>query len=166
MRKIYLCIGLVLFALAVDGCLPGDVQLTEYRPKSKLEGEIVDVLIEYQDAKNRFDLERLMSLLHEKGEFSFQCGLMVSKTRLRELLPGFWAGIKSGKSAAFPMVHECVNGDYYKSGTLSNPEIEVHKDTAEATVLFTKGFSRVKQYFSMLREDNKWLITRTAWGES
>ena len=52
MRKIFLGAGLVLFALTFDGCLPGDVQLTEYQPKNMVEGEIVALLIEYQDAKN------------------------------------------------------------------------------------------------------------------
>ena len=64
------------------------------------------------------------------------------------------------------MVHECINGDYYKSGRLNNPQIEINGNKAEATVLFAKGLSRVLQYFSLLRENNRWLITRAEWGQS
>jgi hypothetical protein len=145
------------------GC---DSSIEKYEPKTEDEKEIISVLIQYQDAKNRFDLKRLLSFLHENGEFSFQCGLMVSKAKLEKMLPGFWTEITTGNPSVFPMVHECINGDYYKSGKLNNPQIEINGNKAEATVLFKKGLSRVPQYFSMLRENDRWLITRTEWGPS
>ena len=143
-----------------------DSPIEKYASRNEDEKEIISVLIRYQNAKNRFDLKRLLSLLHENGEFSFQCGLMVSKAKLAKMLPEFWTGIKSGDASVFPMVHECINGDYYKSGRLNNPQIEINGNKAEATVLFAKGLSRVLQYFSLLRENNRWLITRAEWGQS
>jgi hypothetical protein len=86
--------------------------------------------------------------------------------RLKELLPGFWAELKSGNSAVIPLVHECINGDYYHTGRLNNPQIEIHQDRARATVLFAKGVCRILLYVALQREDDRWLITRTEWGES
>ena len=155
----------IIFALSLFGAC--DSPIEKYKPLNQDEKEIILVLIQYQDAKNHFDLKRLLSLLHEDGEFSFQCGLMVSKAKLAEMLPGYWAELKSGNSEAISLVHECINGDSYKSGKLNNPHIEViNGSRAVATVLFTKGFSRLLQYFSLRRENGRWLITYTEWGNS
>lgn len=94
---------LLFFTLALFCCC--DTPIDRYEPKSEDEKEILSVLIEYQNAKNNFDLDQLLSLMHEKGKFSFQCGLMVSKSDLKELLPGYWAEIKSGNSAVIPITH-------------------------------------------------------------
>jgi len=145
------------------GC---DTPIDKYEPRGRDEKEILSVLIRYQNAKNRFDIDQLLSFLHENGKFSFQCGKVVSKEELKELLPGFWNEIKAGNAAVFPITHECVNGDYYKSGTLNNIKIEIGVDKAEVIVLFRKGFSRVLQYFSMVRENDIWLVIRTEWGHS
>jgi hypothetical protein len=155
---------LLIFTFTLFCCC--DTPIDKYQPQDQDEKEILSVLIQYQNAKNHFEIDQLLSFLHENGKFSFQCGVMVSKVKLKELLPGFWAGIKAGNAAVFPMTHECVNGDYYKSGKLNNLQIEIGNDKAEVTVLFTKGFSRVLQYFSMVRENDRWLITRTEWGHS
>ena len=82
------------------------------------------------------------------------------------MLPGFWTVLRSGDTAVIPLVHECINGDYYESGAFNNPEIEVNDETAYAKVLFTNGVCRVLLNFSMCRENDRWLITRTEWGES
>ena len=143
----------IIFSFALFcGC---DTPIDKYEPRGRDEKEILSVLIQYQNAKNNFDIDQLLSLLHEDGKFSFRCGLMVSKARLKELLPGFWGEIRAGNGADSPIVHECINGDYYKSGTLNNLQIEIGDDKTEATVLFTKGFSRVLQYFSMVRENDR-----------
>lgn len=155
---------LIITAVVVSSCC--DASIETYEPKNQVEKEIISVLIQYQDAKNHFDIERFLSLLHDNGEFTFQCGRMVNKAILKEQFPGFWADIQSGNAAVFPIVHECINGDYYQSGELNNPQIEINGDTAEATVLFTNGVCRVDLYFSMLREKDRWLITRTEWGHS
>jgi hypothetical protein len=155
---------LIIFTFSMMcGC---DLPLEKYEPGSQDEHEIVSVLIGYQEARNRFDLERLLPLLHEKGEYSFQCGMMVSKSKLKKMLPGFWAEITSGNSAIIPLVHECINGDYYHTGKLNNPRIEIDNDKASATVLFTKGVCRVPLYVALCRENDRWLITRTEWGDS
>lgn len=35
------------------------------------------LLIQYQDAKENYDIEKMLSCLDDQGEFSFECGLMV-----------------------------------------------------------------------------------------
>ena len=162
-RACLACLFMVL-PLCLACCC--DAPIEQYAPHSQDEQAILEVLMQYQDARNRFDLEGLLPLLHDKGEFTFQCGMMVSKDKLKEMLPGFWAKLKSGDSAVIPLVHECINGDYYHTGRLNNPQVEIHYDQARATVLFTKGVCRVLLYATMLREDDRWLITRTEWGES
>ena len=143
-----------------------DTSITEYEPKNQDEKEIISVLFQYQDAKNHFDLKRLLSFLDDKGEFSFACGLMISKTKLKEELPDFWVDIRSKNKIAIPYAHECLNGDYFESGELNNPIIKINNETAEVSVLVTKGFSRVTLTFSLLRKNKQWLITRTEWGRS
>ncbi len=161
--KIPLCL-LTLIAIVISSCC--DISITKYEPKNQDEKEIISVLVQYQDAKSRFDLEKMLSYLDDHGEFSFECGLMVSKTRLKELLPGFWSEIRSGNSAVIPLVHECINGNYYKEGHLNNIQIEINDDKAEVEALFTKGVCRVPFYLSMHRGNDQWLITRTEWGDN
>ncbi|MBI9082270.1 MAG: nuclear transport factor 2 family protein [Desulfobacterales bacterium] len=154
----------IILAMVLSSCC--DTSIGKYEPKSQDEREIISLLNQYQDAKNHFDIERYLSLLHDKGEFTFECGRMVSKASLIKELPGFWTEIRTGNPAFIPMIHECINGDYYKSGELNNPRISINNHTAEATVLFIKGISRVLLYVSMIRENDRWLITRTEWGQS
>jgi len=84
-----------------------DAFISEYVPENRDEREIISILIQYQDAKNQFDIEKLLSFLHDKGEFSFACGIMISKTELKEVLPVFWTRMRSEKLAVVPMAHEC-----------------------------------------------------------
>jgi len=141
--QITLYIALASFIL-LAGC---DSSIVEYEPKNQDEKGIISLLFEYQDAKNYFDIKRLLSCLYDKGDFSFACGLRVSKTKLEEVLPDFWADIQSRNKLAVPFAHECLNGDYFESGELNNLKIEINNDTAEARVLVTKGFSRVPLFF-------------------
>ncbi len=163
-EKMKWTISLLIITLAISSCF--DTPIANYEPKNEDEREIISVLIQYQDAKNHFDIEKFLFFLHDKGQFSFQCGRMVSKNILKEELPGFWAEVKSGNPGIIPITHECVNGDYYKSGELNNPHIEVNNDSAKATVSFSKGVLRLLQHFTLLREDDQWLIIRTEWGHS
>jgi hypothetical protein len=155
---------LIIIVLLFSSC--SDSSIAEYEPNNQDEREITSLLIQYQEAKNHFNMARLLSFLHEKGEFSFECGRIVSKPVLKEVLPGLWTQIQSGNQAIIPIVHECINGDYFKSGELNNPRFEINNDTAEVSVLFTNGFCRLPQYFSIIRENDRWLITRTEWGHN
>ncbi len=154
-------------ALAFNGCLPGDVQLTEYRPKSKAEGEIIALINAYQDAKNRQDINRFMACLDEQGRFSYKGAVMVSKERLRAFLPDFWKTLQSpDRIVAYPLSHEFVTGDYYLSGRLVNPMIAINGSSADVTVTFTSGWWRQKHFISMQRVNDRWLINLLDWEEA
>jgi hypothetical protein len=161
--KIRLSYAWVILIIVSSCC---DTSISKYEPKNQEEREIIALLIEYKMAKYHFEIEKLLPLLHDRGEFTFQCGRMLTKAGLKKELPGFWAKLRSGDTAIIPLVHECINGDYYESGEFNNPEIEINDDTALANVLFTNGVCRVPLYVTILRENDRWLITRTEWGES
>lgn len=167
MRKNFLCIGLFLFALTFGCYLPGDVQLTDYLPKNKVEGEIVALLIEYQDAKNQLDLTRFLACLYEQGRFSYRGAAMVSKGRLRTSLPDFWKTLQSpNRIVVYPLSHEFVTGDYYLSGRLVNPRIFINGSSVDVTVTFTSGWWRQKHFLSMQRVNDRWMITLLDWEEA
>jgi hypothetical protein len=155
----------LLVILPIIFCAGCDTSIMKYEPQNHGEREIISLLIEYKEAKYNFEIDKLLPLLHDRGEFNFQCGQMVSKTDLKEMLPGFWATLRSGDIAIIPLVHECINGDYYESGEFNNPVIEVRDSMARVNVLFTNGVCRAMLYFSLCCENDRWLITRTEWGE-
>ncbi len=140
-----------------------DTSLTEYVPENQDEREIRSLLIQYQDAKNRSDLEQFLACLHDQGRYSFRGGAMISKGRLKKLFPGFWAELKSGNPAIYPITHECVTGDHFLSGRLMNPQITVSGNTAKITMRFTSGWWSQRHYVSMLRDNGRWLINRLDW---
>jgi hypothetical protein len=139
--------------------------ISKYEPVNQDERDIISMLIQYQEAKNNQDIERLLPLLHDNGEFALQCGRMVTKSVLKIELPAFWYDIHSGNATNFPIVHECINGELYKTGTLNNPKIHINNGISKTTVLFTKGVCRVSFYVSMILENDRWWITRTEWGD-
>ena len=66
MRRPYF---LLLCALVVASCW--DCPIAKYAPVDPAEKEIMAFLIQYQDAKNLLDVEKLLSLLHDNGVFTF-----------------------------------------------------------------------------------------------
>ena len=159
-------LAIVWTMIALGSLFSCDTPISKHVAANKEETEIISVLMQYQDARNHADIKKLMALLHDEGIFTFQCGRMVPKATLKKELPGFWKEIHAGNAAVFPLVHECINGDYYTSGELNDPRIALDQDTARATVLFTKGVCRVELYVSLIRDNDRWLITRTEWGDS
>lgn len=142
-------------------------EISDTQPRNQSEQEILSVLTVYQEAKNERDMEKLMDLLHPAGEFSYACGIMVSKTELAEKLPAFWDELDNELLKTVPMAHECLNGDYYATGILRDPEISVTGSHANVKVWFTRPlWSSLLQFFTLVREKGQWRITRTWWGPS
>ena len=56
---------LITISLLMSSC--GDISIAEYEPKNQDEREIISLLIQYQEAKNNFDVQKLLSVLHDKG---------------------------------------------------------------------------------------------------
>ncbi len=142
-----------------------DILLEQYVPQNQREREIRSLLIRYQDAKNRFDLEQFIACLHDQGLYSFRSGAMISKEKLKELLPDFWAALKAGNSEIYPITHECFTGDHFLSGQLMNPKIAIRGDTAKVTTMYTSGWWRQPHYISLVRDNGRWLIKHLDWKE-
>ena len=150
----------VILLAALTACGPPHTQNPD-------ENDIWAVLTQFQAAKNNRDLHALLPLLHPGGEFSFACGVRVSKTELARKLPGFWAELDRRKLGLVPLSHECLNGDYYPSGQLKDPVIAISGNEAMARVWFTKRlWSSLLLFVSLEKEAAGWRITRTEWGPS
>jgi hypothetical protein len=67
---------------------------------------------QYQDAKINCNLDQFLACLQENGTFHFGRGFMLSKNELKESLPSFWAGLKSGSREFYPMNREMITGNY------------------------------------------------------
>jgi hypothetical protein len=150
--------ALLAFAMACSG-----PSLQAYTPQDQTERDIIALLIQYQEAKMNCDLEAYLACLHEHGEYHFGRGTMASKQQLREWLPGFWAGLKTGNRKYYPMNREMITGNYILSGRFYNPDITVNEETAEARVLFMKWGWRLHHYISLVRENGQWRIVRLDW---
>ena len=155
-------LGIWLTVLILSGCR---TPVSEYRPRNSTEAAILSLLVDFQEAKNDRDIHRFLLLLHPDGQFTYACGVMVSKATLAAKLPDFWKGIDHKKLTTVPLAHECLNGDYYTSGILKDPEITVSGDRARVKVCFTrKWWSGMELFFHLVREGDRWRITRTWWG--
>ena len=137
--------------------------LAEYQTRNRDEEEIKAVLLAYLDAKRQFDIERYLAYLHNQGHFHFECGKILSKTELGQLLPGFWADMRSGNPTFFPINRECITGDYFDSGRYVNPRMDVARDRAAVTLTFTVGWWRLNHYVLLVREKGEWVINRLDW---
>jgi hypothetical protein len=153
-----LIIGIAIFFFSCSNST-----LSEYVPKSDEEKRIVEVLIRYETAKISFDIEGLLSCLHEEGEYSLACRNVVSKSELKESLPRFWERLRSNDPLLFPIVHECVNGDYFEGGELVNPEIRIVEDNASVALRYVNIVYSLRYYIGLKKENGHWLIDRLKW---
>lgn len=159
-RKKIICLSLMILYLNLSCSGPS---LTEYVPKNEEEKEIIYLLIQYQDAKINCDLDQFLACLHEKGNFHFGRGFMLSKMELKESLPPFWAGLRSGSREFYPMNREMITGNYILTGRFFNPQIVINQESAEAIMTFMKWGWRLRHYISMIKQNDQWLITRLDW---
>ena len=137
--------------------------LEEYLPENPEEKKIVSLLIQYQDAKINCNLDQFLACLQENGTFHFGRGFMLSKNELKESLPSFWAGLKSGSREFYPMNREMITGNYILTGRFFNPKIVIYQESAEVILTFMKYGWRLRHYISMIKENDQWLITRLDW---
>ena len=141
-----------------------DVSLKEYISKNQEEREIIALLIQYQEAKNRSDIEQFLSLLHEQGRYSF-FDLKVSKDALKKMLPESWAKLESGEALNDLINHEGITGDYFRTWCLYNPKIKLSKNTAIVTVMVKfNWWWGLRHHIRLLRDNNgRWVINCLNW---
>jgi len=137
--------------------------LEEYIPQNQDEKKIISLLIRYQDAKINCDLENFLACLHDKGTFCFGRGVLLTKNELRESLPAFWEGLKSGSREFYPMNREMITGDYILTGRFYDPQIAINNESAEVVMTFMKWGWKSGLHISMVEENGRWFITKTDW---
>ena len=137
--------------------------LKDYEPKDPEEAAITALLIQYQDARTHFDLNRYLSCLHDQGVYHHASSIMVSKQELSDLLPEYWAQLKRGNRLFFPMCRENLSGNYFVDFDLVDPNITINQNTATVTVTYVNTGWRLKHYISLVKEHGRWLISRLDW---
>ena len=152
----------VVLALAFI-CACSGPTLSEYEAHSRAEAEIRDILLEYLAAKRIFDIERYLACLHDEGRYHFECGRIVTKAELAKLLPAFWADLRSGDPAFYPINRECITGDYFETGRYVNPRMRVDRDRAGVVLKFTVGWWGLHHQIALAKEGGRWLITGLDW---
>jgi hypothetical protein len=146
-------------------CACSQTPVIEYVPKNKVETEIIKVLIQYQEAKNSFDIHGYLECLHEQGRFEFDANLRkdITKNELKERLPRFWARLKENNRDHAPMLWESMNGNYFQYGWFAKPQIKINTHSAEVKVVFTNGWWSYNHTIVLLRQNHKWLISHLGW---
>ena len=155
---------LILFfhlSLFIFAC--SDTSLIDYVPRNEEEEKIISLLIRYQEARSKFDLENYLACLHEKGVFNYASRVMLSKNELSEALPIFWLQLQKGSRLFFPMCRENLSGNYFVHFKLVNPIIVIDQNTASATLTYVNSGWRLGHYILMKKENNRWLIYMLDW---
>lgn len=137
--------------------------LSDYRPGNQEESEIVAFLMKYENTRRKFNLQGYLACLHDKGIYHHAGGVMVSKQKLAESLPGFWEGLRKGSREFFPMCRESLNGNWFVGFHIFSPIIELDGNEAKVTVTYSNAGWRIKHFIHLLKENNAWLITLLDW---
>lgn len=154
---------LIAFTICIIFCACSNTPMEDYVPKNREEAKILALLIQYQQVRKNFDLERYLGCLHDQGIYHHASRVMVSKKELSDLLPDFWVQLKRGNRSFFPMCRENLSGNYFVRFRLINPKIIIKQNTASITVIYLNTGWRLKHYISMIKENNRWLINRLDW---
>ena len=128
---------LFLISIMLFGCA---ATLKDYKPKSSEEEAIKVVLVGFENAWNRHDLQGVLAAFHEKGKFmTGREKKIVSKKEYADILPL--------RMLELPTI------------TIGIPKIDIagEKAAVNASVDFVK-FQNPSFIYHMVKENNKWLI--------
>ncbi|MCF8084708.1 MAG: nuclear transport factor 2 family protein [Deltaproteobacteria bacterium] len=125
-----------LFSVSLFGC----ATLKEYKPKSKEEAAIKNVLVTFMDSAKKGDVQGVSPLLHD--DFKAPVGRerkVLSKNEYLEALPQ--------RAAEHPPI------------TMSEPQMNIKGDRADVKCSVTRGNWHGQLVFHLIRDHGKWLIT-------
>ena len=160
--RLQVMISVLSLILVCIGCSRTD--LADYQSDNRSEAEIKAVLLEHLKAKRQFDIERYLAGLHEDGRYHFECGRLLSKADIGDLLPKFWDHMQSGDPSFYPINRECITGDYFDYGRYVDPRMEISGESARVTLSFTVGWWSQEHYVSLVKVNERWMINRLDWG--
>jgi len=83
LRYVTIMLTLLIVSMSI-AC--SQITLSDYQARNQAEEEIKTVLLEYLDAKQRFDIGRYLACLHDRGRFHFECGRQLSRGEIGQLL--------------------------------------------------------------------------------
>ena len=156
-------IGFIIFLVFIIITSCSNVSLKEYISKNQEEREIISLLIQYEEAKNRSDAEQFLSLLHGQGHYSF-LDSKVSKDLLKKMLPKYWAKLETGEAPTFVINHEQITGDYFRTWSFDNPQITLSKNTATVTVMVKfNWWWGLRHHIRLIQDNGRWVINYSDW---
>jgi beta-lactamase regulating signal transducer with metallopeptidase domain/ketosteroid isomerase-like protein len=127
----------------------GALRLREYQVRSADEAAIVDVLIRYEDAFNRHDAARLLSLFSDDAVYMVPCGLIG---------PGHRLAVPGGRDV-FQSTFRTLGFE-----TCYDPQITVSGSTAVAClVVESRAYLTTDYTFVMRKEGADWLVSEAAY---
>jgi hypothetical protein len=138
MKRALFIIFIALQLFLIYSC---STPIEEYQAKDNDEKEIIDLLIRYTEAINTGDSEKILTLFHEKGVYVASDGnITLSREKMSEWKRENWLS--------------------YGLRKLYNPEIKLNGNEAEVMVKVKYGNVSYAQIFTLVKENDKWLIMR------
>ena len=126
-------------AFLFSGSLFGCATLKDYKPKSKEEAAIKDVLVTYSKAATKGDVQGVSPFLHEN--FKGLVGKKRTVLAKKEYLEGL-----PKRAAEMPEV------------TIGEPQMTITGDKADVKCPITVGNWYSTIVYHLVKENNKWLI--------
>jgi hypothetical protein len=138
MKKTIIHIVTLTFLFTSISC---GTPVSEYEPKNQAEKEIKALLIEYQDCRNKHDIDGLLALHHGdakimqgyRGKYKY-----VTKKQARETYPEMFK--------SFPTIN------------ITNPKMEVTENKAIVNFKISADGIKLKGTQHLVKENDRWLI--------
>ena len=135
--KIIMLLGLLVCTIISCGT---DTPLAEYIPSSDQEAGVKKVLLDFQDAVNRRDPEKVAGLIHEDAI------LMLGRERNRFSKPDYLKILPQRLTDQPPIA-------------LGRPKIDMKGDSADVRIYMTRGSFRFLVTYHLARDDHQWAIS-------
>lgn len=155
---------LSIFVLCTTVAACQDTSIDNYETKTLDEGMIIDVLKQYQNSRNIFDVNLYLDCLHPNGKYSFMGAHILQKYELERKLPRFWKRLQLKDATVYPIMRESITGDFFDIWKFYNIKLSLNDDTAKVTTICKSSWICKQSHFiTLLKENGNWKISETAW---
>ena len=156
MKKIALLLGALIFAggliiLSYQMLAP----ISEYKSNNRDERMIIRLLMDFTRARNNEDVEGFLAAFHDDALYMMEPDVMARKNELKSYLPDLWH-----KGAGRCITWECIDENCCGPWIFSNPQFSIESNKASLQLDLRASFYRGRLYLDLVKEQNKWLITR------
>ena len=129
-------LGLAILAMIACG---QNEPLADYEPKSPEEAALKTIFLEFQDAVNRKDSEKVANAIHENAK------IMVGRERTT-LTKADYSKILASRLAENPPI------------SFGKPKMKISGETAEVRIYMTRGNYNGLIVYNMKKDYSKWYI--------